>query len=134
MWWGVPLLRREGTSCAAVSSSHPMQRFVTSRLEVVLFDDGRVELCAPDALPRPTTVALLLGWPEAFVGEPLKDDLRRALVERLGESDRCAACGGHVVRREVVRSVHPASGDGYGVVQTKCLGCAAADEWPFSDN
>lgn len=111
-----------------------MRRFVVSGIEVVLFDDGRVELSAPGAPPRPTTVPLLLGWPEALVGQTLEGDLRSALLERLDSNIRCTACGGRVVRREVVRSVHPATGDGYGVVQTKCLNCSAADEWPFSDN
>ena len=110
------------------------RRFSREGVEVVLFDDGRVELERPGLPPTPTTVPLVLGWPEVVVGQPLGDALRSALLARLSRAERCAACGGRVVRREVVRSVHPTSGDGYGVVQTRCLDCSAADEWPFSDN
>ncbi|MBL8940443.1 MAG: hypothetical protein JNM69_38205 [Archangium sp.] len=110
------------------------RRFSQGGVEVVLFDDGRLELQRPGVPPTQTTAALVLGWPEAVVGQPLGAVLRSALLARLGTVERCAACGGPVVRREVVRSVHPASGDGYGVVQTRCLGCSAVDEWPFSDN
>jgi hypothetical protein len=109
-----------------------MTRMVLDGLDLVLFEDGRAELGTP---PRPTTLALLLGWPEEFVGHALPRDVRDALVARLGPTgDSCKACGGVVVRREVVKSVHPASGDGYGMVQTRCLHCSASDEWPFSDN
>ena len=110
------------------------RRFSREGVEVVLFDDGRVELLRPGLASTLTTVVLALGWPEVVVGQPLGDDLRSALLARLGEAERCVACGGQVVRREVVRSVHPISGDGYGVLQTRCLDCSAADEWPFSDN
>ena len=112
-----------------------MTKFVLEGVEVVVFADGRVQLFEASAPTRTTTAELVLGWPEAQLGHALPTALRDALIERLGPTvARCKACGGVVVRREVVSSVHPGSGDGYGVVQTRCLGCSAAEEWPFSDN
>lgn len=89
-----------------------------------------------------------LRWDDALAcwpGDPLGGSFEERRDSALGRELRarrgtraeagCSGCGaGPVVQRERVDAVHPASGDGYGVMQERCLSCGAFREWAFSDN